>query len=394
MPSYATPLKLGPLLLKNRVIMASITRDRSRIPGRIQIDYYAQRAGAGLILSEGTLIEELGSEWSNARKYLMFILLFMLFIMYIKSTAGIYTNEQVSAWKKVVDSVHARQGLMYLQLWHIGRVAHPLLQNNRPNVGPSAVAATGGKFPQLPNAPGYVVPEEIQDPTYYVTLYKQAAERAEKAGFDVVELHSSYGYLPHQFIDNTSNHRTDEWGGSAENRCRFPLRIIDEISRVYGNDRVGIKLTPGGGYNDMGMNDNDTSETYGYLIKELNARRLAYIQLARRWALLDPVNRGKDVDIFQWRQLINSEHTALFVNTDFTREEGAKVIESGMADAIVFGRLYVSNPDLADRLIKNRELNTSVNWKALCGGGKEGYTDYPTYEQQKLQQFLFNKEYF
>ncbi|CAF3430059.1 unnamed protein product [Rotaria sp. Silwood1] len=374
MPSYATPLKLGPLLLKNRVIMASITRDRNLIPGRLQIEYYTQRAGAGLILSEGTLIEELGSEWSNA--------------------PGIYTNEQKAGWKKVVDSVHARQGLMYLQLWHIGRVAHPLLQNGRPNVGPSAIAAQGGKFPQIPGESGYVVPEEIKDPTHYISLYKKAAERAKEAGFDGVELHSAHGYLPHQFIDNTSNHRTDQWGGSVENRCRFSLRIIDEISRVYGNDRVGIKLSPGGGYNDMGMTDNDTAETYGYLIKELNARRLAYIQLARRWALADPVNRGKNVDIFQWRDLINSKHTAFFINTDFNSEEGANALKSGMADAIVFGRLYVSNPDLAERLIKNQELNTNLNWKALCGGGAEGYTDYPTYEQQKLQQFLFNKEYF
>ncbi|CAF3525446.1 unnamed protein product [Rotaria sordida] len=381
MPSYSTPLKLGPLLLKNRVIMASLTRDRNRIPGPLQVEYYTQRAGAGLILTEGTFIEELGCEWSNA--------------------PGIYTNEQVAGWKKIVDSVHARQGLIYIQLWHIGRVAHPLLQNGRPNVGPSALAAKGGKFSQIKGEPGYVVPEAIKDPTFYISLYKQAAERAKEAGFDGVELHrekyffphSANGYLPHQFIDNTSNHRTEQWGGSVENRCRFPLGIIDELSRVYGNDRVGIKLSPSGGYNDIGMNDTDTIETYGYLIKELNARRLAYIQLARYWAFVDPAGRGKNVDIFQWRKLINSEHTAFFVNTDFDSEEGAKVLESGMADAIVFGRLYISNPDLAERLIKNRELNTYLNMQGLCGGGREGYTNYPTYEKQKLQQFLSNIEY-
>jgi 2,4-dienoyl-CoA reductase-like NADH-dependent reductase (Old Yellow Enzyme family) len=159
--------------------------------------------------------------------------------------------------------------------------------------------------------------------------------------------------------------------------------VIDEICSVWGNDRVGIKLSPGGGYNDMGMNEKDTAETFGYLIKELNGRRIAYIQLARYWALGDPVKRGRDVDIFQWRKLVNSQYTAFFVNTDYSGEEGAKTLESGVADAIVFGRLYIANPDLAERLINNQELNTNFLVKHFYGGGSEGYTDYPTYEQQQ-----------
>jgi 2,4-dienoyl-CoA reductase-like NADH-dependent reductase (Old Yellow Enzyme family) len=194
---------------------------------------------------------------------------------------------------------------------------------------------------------------------------------------------SANGYLSHQFIDNTSNHRTDQWGGSAENRCRFPLRIIDEICGVYGKDRVGIKLSPGGGYNDMGMTEKDTVETYGYLIKELNARRIAYIQITRYWALGDPVKRGTDIDIFQWRNLINSEHTKFFVNTDYDSEQGVKTLKAGLADAIVFGRFYISNPDLAERLINNQELNTNLDFKTFYGGNGKGYTDYPTYEQQQ-----------
>ena len=194
---------------------------------------------------------------------------------------------------------------------------------------------------------------------------------------------SANGYLSHQFIDNTSNQRTDQWGGSFQKRCRFPLRVIDEMCSVYGNDRVGIKLSPGGGYNDMGMNEKDTTETFGYLIKELNSRRIAYIQLSRYWALGDPVKRGRDVDIFQWRKLINSQNTALFVNTDYSKDEGAKVLESGLVDAVVFGRFYISNPDLAQRLINSQELNTDLKLKSLYGGGAEGYTDYPTYEQQQ-----------
>jgi 2,4-dienoyl-CoA reductase-like NADH-dependent reductase (Old Yellow Enzyme family) len=159
--------------------------------------------------------------------------------------------------------------------------------------------------------------------------------------------------------------------------------VIDEISCVYGNDRVGIKLSPSGGYNDVGMDEKDTAETYGYLIKELNDRRIAYVQLTRYWSLGDPVKRGREVDIFQWRHLINSKHTALFVNTNYNNEEGTKALQSGIADAIVFGRLYISNPDLAERLINNQELNTNLNMKGLYGGQAEGYTDYPTYEQQQ-----------
>ena len=193
---------------------------------------------------------------------------------------------------------------------------------------------------------------------------------------------SANGYLSHQFIDNTSNHRTDQWGGSAENRCRFPLRVIDEICSVYGNDRVGIKLSPGGGYNDMGMTEEDTKETFGYLIKELNDRHIAYIQLVRYWTHGGPAERGINVDIFQWRNLIDSKHTALFVNANYDKEQGAEVLKNGLADAVVYGRLHISNPDLAERLINNQELNTELRLKVLYGGGAEGYTDYPTYEQQ------------
>ncbi|CAF0815519.1 unnamed protein product [Adineta ricciae] len=366
MVSFATPLQLGPLLLKNRVIMSSLTRDRNRVPGPLQVEYYTQRAGAGLILTEGTLIEPLGAEWSNA--------------------PGIYSDEQVAGWKKVVDSVHNHNGRIFLQLWHIGRVAHPLLQDGRPNVAPSAIAAKGGKFRQLEGTPGFVTPVAIEDPEHYVALYKRAAERAKEAGFDGVDLHNANGYLPHQFIDNTSNRRTDQWGGSAENRCRFTLRIIDEISQVFGNDRVGIKLSPSGGYNDMGMTEKDTIETFDYLIKELVARRIAYIQITRYWPERDPAKRGTAVDIFRWRNVINGEHTKFFANAEFNAEDGTKVLKEGLADAIVFGRFYIANPDLAQRLINKQELNSNFNPKTFYGGGAVGYTDYPTYEQQHIAQ--------
>ncbi len=189
--------------------------------------------------------------------------------------------------------------------------------------------------------------------------------------------------MSHQFIDDTSNHRTDQWSRSVEDRCRFPLRVIDEICSVYESNRVGIKLSPGGGYNDMGLEEKDTAETYGYLIKELNDRLIAYIQLARYLAYADPEKRGRVVDIFQWRRLINSQHTALLVNAGYDSKKGAEALETGLADAIVFGRLYISNPDLTERLINNQELNTNLVMTGLNDGQEEGYTDYPTYEQQE-----------
>lgn len=197
---------------------------------------------------------------------------------------------------------------------------------------------------------------------------------------------SANGYLSHQFIDNTSNHRTDQWGGSVENRCRFPLRIIDELCGVYGNDRVGIKLSPGGGYNDMGMSDQDTVDTYTYLIKELNARRIAYIQIMRYSDSKDVGNRGREVDIFQWRNLINPEHTKFFVNANYDQEQGEEVLRANLADAVVFGRLFITNPDLADRLINRRELSRDFDPKSFYGGSEKGYTDYPTYDEQRKSQ--------
>jgi 2,4-dienoyl-CoA reductase-like NADH-dependent reductase (Old Yellow Enzyme family) len=162
--------------------------------------------------------------------------------------------------------------------------------------------------------------------------------------------------------------------------------VIDEICGVYGNDRVGIKLSPGGGYNDMGMNQKDTSETYGYLIKELNARRIAYIQITRYSSFKDPTNRGTSFDIFQWKDLINRDHTKFFVNADYDAKQGAEVLKAGLADAVVFGRLYIANPDLAQRLINNQEVNTNLLIKNLYQGGTIGYTDYPTYEQQQMHK--------
>ena len=222
------PVQLGALSLRNRFVMASLTRNRGFVPGDVNLQYYQQRAKeAGLILSEGTLVELQGSEWPY--------------------TPGIWRKDQVEGWKPIIKAVHAEGCLMACQLWHMGRVLHPLHQGGKPNIGPSALAAKGGKFRLLTGNPPYQVPQAIPDPEEYVAIYRAAAVRAQEAGFDAVELHGANGYLVHQFLDPTSNQRKDEWGGSMENRCRFALRIIDELIGVYGADRVGIKLSPAGG---------------------------------------------------------------------------------------------------------------------------------------------------
>jgi 2,4-dienoyl-CoA reductase-like NADH-dependent reductase (Old Yellow Enzyme family) len=363
--TYSTPLQLGPLTLKNRVIMASLTRNRAIIPGPLQVKYYTQRAGAGLIITEATLIEECGSQCMLA--------------------PGIFTDEQIKGWKMVVDAVHAHNSLIYLQLWHLGRVAHPKFQNDRPNVGPSPIAAKGGKF-RGSEITDHAQPKEIHNPEDYVNKYRQAAEYAKQAGFDGIELHGANGYLPNQFLDNISNQRQDQWGGSVENRCRFTLRIIDEMSNVFGNDRVGIKLSPGGGYNHMGMSIVDTMETYSYLITELNKRKIAYIQLSRYLYDYDATHCVCDTDIFQFKQFINSEHTKFFVNAFYDADEGEQVLKLEQADAIVFGRLYITNPDLAERIINKKEINNNKDMSTYYTGEEKGYTDYPTYHEQKTER--------
>ncbi|KAJ8591529.1 FMN-linked oxidoreductase, partial [Rhizopogon salebrosus TDB-379] len=251
------PLIIGPLTLHNRVIMSALTRSRSvptNVPNDINLEYYVQRArgGAGLIATEGALVCQQGSEWQNA--------------------PGIWNQEQVVAWKKITDGVHAEGGVIFNQLWHLGRVSHPDAPEQKasgtPVYGPSAKAARGGKFRFLPGQPGYVTPVAIDDPRAIIDLFRKAAINAKEAGFDGVELHGANGYLIHQFLDSTSNKRTDEYGGSIENRARFGLEILKELVSIWGSKRVAVRLSPSGGYNDMGMPLQETIDTYQYFISQ------------------------------------------------------------------------------------------------------------------------------
>jgi 2,4-dienoyl-CoA reductase-like NADH-dependent reductase (Old Yellow Enzyme family) len=276
---------MGDILLNNRVLMSSLTRNRGVIPHEVNAEYYSQRADAGLILTEGIFIEPQGTEWPSA--------------------PGIWSKKQIECWKKVTDAVHAKGGLIFAQLWHLGRVDHTLHNRGIAPPAPSDIPAKCGKFRLLTGEPGYSVPEPIENPKYYVELFKKAAENAKLAGFDGVGLQSSNGYLPDQFLESHSNKRTDQYGGSIENRARFILEVVDAFQNIFHKNKVGIKLSPSGGYNDMREETKEkVIEVYSYLIKQLDAKELGYIQLARYSPVIDQTGRATVVDIQEFRPFI------------------------------------------------------------------------------------------
>ncbi|KIY44354.1 FMN-linked oxidoreductase [Fistulina hepatica ATCC 64428] len=369
------PVSVGPLTLRNRVFMSALTRNRSfpdAIPNRVNVEYYKQRAagGAALIVTEGVLITPQGTEWPDA--------------------PGIWSKEQIAAWKPVIDAVHAEGASIYIQLWHLGRVSHPDLPWQKkagvPVYAPSAIAAKGGQFRQLPGAPGYVTPTEIDDPVKLIALYKQAAINAKEAGFDGVELHGANGYLVHQFLDSTSNLRTDKWGGSVENRSRFGLEVLRELITVWGADRVAIKLSPAGGYNDLGMPLEETLATFKYFVAEANKLDLAYIALVRHSVVMDPAGRGTAHDVIASYGPLITAPTKRFGNAGYTPEEAEKAVSAGDVDGVFFGFLYVGNPDLAKRIQNGKDVNFNVDMNGLYNhestpeSARKGYSDYPPAE--------------
>ncbi|TPX34321.1 hypothetical protein SmJEL517_g02981 [Synchytrium microbalum] len=364
-PSLSKPLQIGSLTLKNRVIMASLTRNRGMIPTEdLHVKYYAQRASAGLILTEATFIEPQGSEWPAA--------------------PGLWSAKQIAAWKKVTEAVHAKDGAIFAQLWHIGRVAHPLHQAGQPNVGPSAIAAKGGKFRYLTGAPGYVTPEAIAtaDVPHYIGLYRRAAKHAKEAGFNGVELHGANGYLAAQFMESSSNKRTDNYGGSIENRARFPLAVIDALIEEMGDSKkVGIKISPAGGYNDMGDPLPEAIEFFSYLVDELDKRNIGYIQFNRYTPDFDPEGRGNKMDVVA-ELLPRVKNAAVFLNGALTGEEAEGLVQSGKIAGAVFGRPFIANPDLPKALQTGATIKHPDYMKLYGTMGEEstwaaGYNDYP-----------------
>jgi 2,4-dienoyl-CoA reductase-like NADH-dependent reductase (Old Yellow Enzyme family) len=347
MPTLFDPLVIGDLTLPNRIIMAPLTRQRAgdeRLPNALMAQYYAERASAGLILSEATSVTPQGVGYA--------------------ATPGIWSDEQVAGWKLVTDAVHAAGGLIFLQLWHVGRVSDPIFLNGELPVAPTAIAPNGHVSLVRPQRP-YVMPRalalhEIRD---VVTAYRKGAENAKAAGFDGVEVHGANGYLLDQFLQDSTNHRTDAYGGSIDNRARLMLEVVDECIAVWGPGRVGVHLAPRGDSHSMG--DSNPRETFGYVARQLGKRRIAFI-CARE-------SVGED----RLGPLLKNAFGGVYIaNEKFTKETAQQVLDAGEADAVAWGKLFIANPDLPTRFQLGAPLNTP-NPETFFAEGPVGYTDYP-----------------
>jgi 2,4-dienoyl-CoA reductase-like NADH-dependent reductase (Old Yellow Enzyme family) len=341
------PLTLGELRLPNRIVMAPLTRARAgeaRLPNALMAEYYAQRAEAGLIISEATSVTPMGVGYAG--------------------TPGIWSSEQAEGWKKVTQAVHERGGRIFLQLWHVGRISHPMFLGGELPVAPSAIAAKGHVSLVRPEQP-YPVPRALpaSEIPGVIEAYRHGAELAVSAGFDGVEIHGANGYLLDQFLQDGSNHRTDAYGGSIENRARLMLEVADAVIPVWGASRVGMHLAPRGDAHSMG--DSSPAATFTYAASELGKRKIAFI-CAREYKAADSLGP----------HLKQAFGGIYIMNEKFDKETAGAVISAGEADAVAFGKAYLANPDLVRRLKEGAPLNA---WDAstFYSGGEKGYTDYP-----------------
>ena len=348
---------LGNTHLKNRMVLAPMTRSRASgdgIVAPITLEYYVQRATAGLIITEATNISEQAIGSPN--------------------TPGIYTSEQVEAWEKVTQAVHAEGGTIFMQLWHTGRVGHSSLKNGMLPVSPSALPIQGQQVYTPEGLQDYEVPRELEtaEVKLIVEDYRAAAKNALKAGFDGVELHAGFGYLPNQFLVDGSNKRTDEYGGNIENRSRFVMEIMDALIGVWGPGKVGIKLSPSVPYN--GMIDSDPTAHFGYLITKLNKLPLAYLHLMQPVFPLDAFPHWPTNVLDTFRSIFQGQ---IIINGGYNRENAEEVVQRNEADLVAFGTTFLANPDLPQRFALNAPLNTP-DYSTFYGGGAKGYIDYPT----------------
>lgn len=343
-------IKIGNLELKNRIIYAPMTRSRANDEG-VQPDfvakYYTQRVSGGLLITEATNVSPM------AKGYVR--------------TPGIYTSEQIESWRKVTDSVHANGGKIFMQIFHTGRIALPdFLPDKQQPVAPSAVKANGQNYTDE-GMKDFVVPRELTTEEVKQTVkdFGTAAKNAIEAGFDGVELHGANGYLVHQFLGTNTNLRTDEYGGSFENRARFLFEVLGAMIAEIGAEKVSVRLSPAGQFNNM--EETDAEELYKYILPELSKLKLAYLHIgtfdfSQDWhAILCPFYEG-----------------VYFAGVGFTKERAEKLLADGGADAIVFGTKFLANPDLPERFANNWELNTPDE-STFYTPGEKGYTDYPTY---------------
>ena len=348
MPSLFDPLEVGDLLLPNRILMAPLTRSRAgviRTPNALMAEYYAQRASAGLILSEATVVTPMGIGYAG--------------------TPGIWSAEQVTGWRQVTQAVHAAGGRMFLQLWHVGRVSHPVFLDGKLPVAPSALAPSGNVSLIRPPTP-FVTPRALERSEIpgIVAAFARGAQNAELAGFDGVELHGANGYLLDQFLQDSTNHREDDYGGPVENRARLLLEAADAAISVWGPGRVGVHLAPRGDSHSMG--DSNRAATFGYVARELGRRKIAFL-CAREYVGADSIGP----------QLKAAFGGVYIANERFTRESAQEALTAGKADAFAFGKLFLANPDLPARFLCGAALN-APHTDTFYRGGAAGYTDYPT----------------
>jgi N-ethylmaleimide reductase len=350
--------------------MAPLTRNRAgqgNVPGRLNIAYYAQRASAGLIVTEATQISPQGVGYPK--------------------TPGIHTPEQVEGWQLVTDAVHAKGGHIFLQLWHVGRISHPSLQpNGELPVAPSAIAAKGMAATYEGEQP-FVTPRalETEEIPGIVEDYRRGAVNALAAGFDGVEIHSANGYLLDQFLQDGTNQRTDQYGGPIENRARLLMEVTEAVTGVWGSDRVGIRLSPSGTFNDMF--DSDRKALFTYVVNSLNRFKLMYLHIVEPRTDADAASRSKegitpasDLNAGLPSRYFRSLYSGTIISAGgYDRNLGNAALAAGDADLIAYGRWFISNPDLPERFAHNLPLN-SYDRSTFYGGNERGYTDYPSLE--------------
>jgi N-ethylmaleimide reductase len=368
MKSLFEPVQVGSLHLSNRIVMAPLTRNRApdAIPTPLMAEYYAQRASAGLIISEATAITHQGQGYADV--------------------PGLYGTEQLDGWKRVTHAVHERGGRIYCQLWHVGRVSHVDLQpQGQKPVAPSAIAAKTKTYLIQQGKGTFVATSEpraldAEEIPGIVRDFRHAARNAIAAGFDGVEVHGANGYLLDQFLKSSSNHRTDDYGGSIENRARFLLEVMREVCEEVGRERVGLRLSPVTPANDVV--DDNPQKLFDYVVRQLAPLGIAYLHLIEGATGGPREVEGRPFDygsmLQAWRAA--GAKGAWMVNNGYDRALAEQALAHG-ADLVAFGRLFIANPDLVQRLRTNASFNPLVK-ETLYGGGAQGYTDYPALQQQ------------
>ncbi len=362
-------VRLGALALAHRVVMAPLTRLRSRRPGdaptALNAEYYGQRASeGGLIVSEATDVAE------QARGY--------------PGAPGIYSGEQIEGWRRVTEAVHAKGGLIVLQIWHTGRVSHSSMQpGGALPVAPSAVAAPGLHMDAAGKPVPFETPRALREDEIpgIVAQFRRAAENAKAAGFDGVEVHGANGYLLDQFLQDGTNKREDRYGGPVENRARLLLEAVDAVAEVWGPDRVGVRLSPWGKFG--GMRDSNPGALFGHVTAALGPRGLAYLHLVEPRADQNSDTNALDPDAPDAASRFKARFGGKVIAAGgFTRDTAAEVVAEGWADAVAFGRLFIANPDLPERFRRGAPLNR-YDRSTFYGGGARGYTDYPALAERR-----------